>query len=289
MKEILLRRANAYSLNPIPGGVFPEVTLAVLESVLPRMQVVFYDMRWPYDSGIPRTTPVKPLGAQEFVLTYRFETARFSLKDLGGFDFKIKLDNMYGYLKELAEQKCAKEFRRIKKDGKLFSIRIPEGQSPYGKWSIVSLGNKAFKFQCSVRLVYYAEMSSRPQPTNTTLSKAAWIGVLSDIFQTDISEVIDSIDLIPEALDAVSATLDARQVVALEARYGMRMSYKDAGRFIRNKRNANPASHQTARLVTRTAIRRLAGPRRLRAIKDAIVAPWNIPKDGYYRPWYIGT
>jgi DNA-directed RNA polymerase sigma subunit (sigma70/sigma32) len=108
------------------------------------------------------------------------------------------------------------------------------------------------------------------------LDNDAWLGILSEVFQVDVAEKIDSIDIVWSDLNFALEGMDARQVFALQARYGDKLTLKGVGRVIGRKDGSGPLTQECVRQVIKRAIRMLRHPNRLRVLRSSILAAWNL-------------
>jgi hypothetical protein len=104
----------------------------------------------------------------------------------------------------------------------------------------------------------------------------AWLGILSAVFQVGVASKLDSIDITWEALHWALAGMEKRQILALKARYGDRLTLEGVGRTVGREDGSGPITREIARQLVNRAIRNLRHPARLRVLKAAIVAPWNL-------------
>lgn len=114
------------------------------------------------------------------------------------------------------------------------------------------------------------------QTSDPTVSCSAWFGILSDVFQVDLAERMDSVDIRWEALNLALEGMEDRQILALQARYGENFTFKDIGQKIGRKDGTGPLSREITRQVLCRSIRMLRHPARMRVLKSAIVASWNL-------------
>jgi hypothetical protein len=104
----------------------------------------------------------------------------------------------------------------------------------------------------------------------------AWLGILSAVFQVGIALKLDSIDITWEALPWALEGMEKRQILALEARYGDKLTLEGVGRTVGRKDGSGQLTREIARQLVDRSIRTLRHPARLRVLKAAIVAPWNL-------------
>ncbi len=121
-----------------------------------------------------------------------------------------------------------------------------------------------------------ATISPEMPPALMVVRPSAWLGILAEVFQVDVALRLDSIDIVWADLNWTLEGMEERQILALQARYGDKLTLEGVGRVIGRKDSGGPASRETARQVINRAIRTLQRPNRLRVLRASIVAAWNL-------------
>jgi hypothetical protein len=119
--------------------------------------------------------------------------------------------------------------------------------------------------------------TKHPQTGDPAVACSAWLGILSEVFRVDVASRLDSIDVVWSELRWALEGMEARQIIALQARYGDKLTLDGVGRIIGRKDGSGPLSREITRQVINRAIRTLRHPNRLRVIRASIVAAWNLP------------
>jgi len=106
-----------------------------------------------------------------------------------------------------------------------------------------------------------------------------WIGVLSEIFGSDVSIKIDCVDIAWDELHLALDGMEDRKIEALKYRFTDNLSLIDCALSLKKKYNRKSLrSREGFRRIIGIAIRELKHPSRMRVLRSAILASWNLEK-----------
>lgn len=118
--------------------------------------------------------------------------------------------------------------------------------------------------------------SQKHDLASVRIQRNAWVAILSDVLQVDVASKLDSIDIVWTDLNWALEGMEDRQILALQSRYEHKLTLEGAGRVIGHKDGSGPLSREIARQVINRALQTLRHPNRLRVIRAAITAAWNL-------------
>lgn len=90
----------------------------------------------------------------------------------------------------------------------------------------------------------------------------AWQGMLSEAFGRPVNINMDNTDIQWEDFYSSLPPLSPRDIIALQSRYGDKMTFKEIGKKIMRLDGKGPLTNQGARLALDKALRKLRHPKR---------------------------
>jgi DNA-directed RNA polymerase sigma subunit (sigma70/sigma32) len=109
------------------------------------------------------------------------------------------------------------------------------------------------------------------------ITPKAWIGVLSKVFENDISQKLDSVFIDFENLNKALWKLEKRSVFVLNAYFSGEGSLSEIGKMTFNRTCGKTGiGHERIRQIIIKSIRQLRHPINAEFIKTSITAWWNL-------------